>query len=171
MSWQSDHQTCRYFWTSIYYSFGKKNRSYAAGTTKIRISYFWTHWYWCCSFPKTPERGIINLCTGSFKGRKNKCYWLSVQVISPSWLQTKLFIPSPLSFEAQLGPQQLDDLTHGMIDVTLLDASHKTLQELHSKELAFLTQSGADEGVGTCKEREKTFIISIAAGLIGRGID
>lgn len=66
----------------------------------------------------------------------------------------KIIISWPLSFKTQLRPQQLDDLAHGLIDITLLNASHKTLQELHSEELAFFTQPGANQGVCTCREPE-----------------
>lgn len=61
---------------------------------------------------------------------------------------------SPLSLEAQLGPQQPDDLAHGLIDVAFLDAPHEALQQLHGEELAFLAEPRADQRVGTCVDGE-----------------
>lgn len=69
---------------------------------------------------------------------------LSIRNIFSTLLETKIFISSPLSFETQLWPKELDDLAHGLIDITLFNASHKTLQKLHGEELAFFTQPRAN---------------------------
>lgn len=61
----------------------------------------------------------------------------------------------PLSPKTQLRPQELNDLAHGLIDITLLNAPNKTLEKLHGEELALFAQPRAYEGVSTCKEKEK----------------
>lgn len=88
------------------------------------------------------------------KKKKKKSIKLSIHTVFNTWLYTKPFISSPLSFKTQLWPQQLDDLAHGLIDIALLNAPHKTLQQLHGEELAFFTQPRANQGVCTCRERE-----------------
>lgn len=42
--------------------------------------------------------------------------------------EQQISVQAPLSLKAHLWPQQLDDLAHGLIDITLLNAPHKTLQ-------------------------------------------
>lgn len=97
--------------------------------------------------------GIKDLCRGSCWRHKNTfqssgsyfptTYWGIYSTISP-----------PLPFKAQFWPQQLDDLAHGLIDITLLNASHKPLQQLHSEELTLLTQPRTHQGVCTCTKQE-----------------
>lgn len=75
--------------------------------------------------------------------------------ISHTWLLRRVCVSSPLSFKAQLRPQQLDDLAHRLVDVAFLDASHKTLQQLHGEELPLLTKAGAHQGVCACQGWKK----------------
>lgn len=98
--------------------------------------------------------GIKDLCRGSCWRQKKKTLRVLVLYFASTHWGICSTISSPLPFKAQFRPQQLDDLAHGLIDVTLLNASHKPLQQLHGEELALLTQPRTHQGGCTCRKRE-----------------